>query len=220
MTTGKISKRLVMVLLAVGALGMVFGFSENTAKPVSSDGLVRLHVIANSDNIVDQKIKLLVRDEVIKYMAPIFSQAKTASEARELAERYADEIQAVAEHCLNRMHTGYSASVQTGCFNFPTKAYGRQVFPAGEYQAVRVVLGSGQGKNWWCVLYPPLCFVSITNCVTVEREPGITMSQDLKPVHGSPVQIKVRFKILDRVKNFFAKKFSPDPMLGTQNFRD
>lgn len=119
-----------------------------------SEGIIRLHIIANSDGDDDQRIKLLVRDEIIKMQKEIFNDGIKKSLNNEEKER----IKQVAEEILSEQGALYGAMVETGNFYFPTKKYENITLPAGNYDAVRVVLGEGEGQNWWCVMYPPLCF--------------------------------------------------------------
>ena len=140
---------IIVFLLCVLAVGV----SEYMQRDISS-GIVRLHIIANSDSSVDQKVKLAVRDEVIGAQSELFPDGVK----RRLTNEEKQNIASVALDVLKDYGMGYGARVETGKFYFPTKEYENVTLPAGEYDAVRVVLGEGKGKNWWCVMYPPLCF--------------------------------------------------------------
>ena len=119
-----------------------------------SGGLVRLHIIANSDSEKDQRVKLMVRDAIIECEKDIFKEGIKKT----LNNEEKGKIKKTAEKILYAQGARYGARVETGDFYFPTKQYENITLPAGKYDAVRVVLGEGQGKNWWCVMYPPLCF--------------------------------------------------------------
>lgn len=136
---------LIIVFLSVV---FVIGVCEQVQGEIS-DGVVRLHIIANSDSDEDQNIKLLVRDEIIKRQREIFCDGIP----KELNEEQKTKIEQIAKEIC-----GDTAKVERGRFYFPTKVYENITLPAGEYDAVRIVLGKGEGKNWWCVMYPPLCF--------------------------------------------------------------
>lgn len=125
-----------------------------------SDSVLRLHVIANSDDPTDQELKLEVKDEIVCYMQAEFKDVKDVDEARMLAQKNKGQIQKIAEDKIKSAGYDYPVKVFIGEFEFPVKSYGNMVFPAGQYQAVRVDIGKGAGKNWWCVLFPPLCLVS------------------------------------------------------------
>lgn len=137
---------LIIVFLSVV---LVAGVCEQVQGKISG-GVVRLHIIANSDSETDQSVKLMVRDEIIERQKQIFPDGIP----RDLNEKQKAKIKQIAENVC-----GYEVRVERGNFYFPTKIYGNITLPAGEYDAIRVVLGEGKGKNWWCVMYPPLCFV-------------------------------------------------------------
>ena len=131
----------------------VVGASERIHKDIAG-GIVRLHIIADSDDEHDQEIKLLVRDAIISSQEEIFKNGIKKTLNKEEKEK----IKEIATKILTEQGAEYGANVETGKFYFPTKRYDNITLPAGNYDAVRVVLGSGKGKNWWCVMYPPLCF--------------------------------------------------------------
>jgi stage II sporulation protein R len=137
-----------------------------------SGDLIRFHVIANSDTLQDQQLKREVRDAVLNEVGSRFEKAGTVEEARQLVMDNLTEIKAAAQKEILRNGKDYPVEVQLGNFSFPAKTYGNFSLPAGDYEAVRVVIGEGKGENWWCVLFPPLCFVDISN--SVSREPEVT----------------------------------------------
>lgn len=145
----------VIILLVFGGTYLLNQKDEPLGQAV-----LRLHVIANSDDPEDQAVKLEVKDHIVAMMRHDFRGVENAAEARRLAWQEQDQIQAEAESVLDAHGYHYPVQVYIGEFEFPDKSYGNIVLPQGEYQAVRVVLGEGQGKNWWCVLFPPLCMVS------------------------------------------------------------
>lgn len=120
---------------------------------------VRLHILANSDTLQDQQLKLKVRDAVVAYLTPFVKEVKDAQEANTIIASRREEIIAVAKNTLAENGAEYPVTVQMGNFEFPERSYGKLVLPAGEYQAVRILLGQAAGQNWWCVLFPPLCFI-------------------------------------------------------------
>jgi len=119
----------------------------------------RLHVVANSDSAADQTVKLKVRDAVIEELYEM-EQVSSAEEAAEAAAARMDDIIAAADKVLEENGMEYRAAAEIGVFPFPDKEYGGKVYPAGDYPALRIVLGEGAGQNWWCVLFPPLCIVN------------------------------------------------------------
>lgn len=121
-------------------------------------GIIRLHVIANSDSSQDQRVKLLVRDEVLRTLSGL-GEVVDEGLAREKLLAQAETLQRNIEQRLSSEGMGYGATLYFGEYPFPERTYGDVTYPAGDYTALRVVLGDGGGRNWWCVLFPPLCLV-------------------------------------------------------------
>lgn len=122
---------------------------------------LRLHVIANSDNDADQGVKLEVRDAVLEYTSEQMLKCQTLKEAQAQMSAMLPGLEAQANKLLKDEGFSYSAYAVMGRFMFPEKTYGDVTYPAGEYEAVRIILGQGQGQNWWCVMFPPLCVTTI-----------------------------------------------------------
>jgi stage II sporulation protein R len=123
-------------------------------------GNLRLHVLANSDSRVDQATKLKVRDAVLQLANEKFQNAGSVGEAKRIAAGSLPDFERGAETVLRNEGQAYGARAYLGRYEFPTRFYGTRVFPPGEYTAVRVILGKGEGHNWWCVLFPPLCLTT------------------------------------------------------------
>jgi len=171
-------KRLLLSLLIIPLLVLTGTYILMQRDQPLADDVLRLHVIANSDDPADQAVKLEVKDHIVAMMHRDFSQVDNAGEARRLALKEKDDIKAEAESVLASRGYYYPVEVYVGKFGFPTKSYGNVVLPQGEYQAVRVVLGEGQGKNWWCVLFPPLCMVSSSDrglCLSSPQEAKVSL---------------------------------------------
>jgi stage II sporulation protein R len=141
---------------------------------VIPDDAIRLRILANSDNEADQQIKHVVRDKVNAQITEWVSEITDIEEARKLLESRIPEIneivkQTLAEEGENRdFDVEYNDSV-----SFPTKIYGSYLYPAGEYEAILITIGEGDGSNWWCVLFPPLCFLDFANGISVaSASPG------------------------------------------------
>lgn len=134
------------------------------------DSIIRFHVIANSDSKEDQELKLKVRDKVIGFISTKLINCTDKEEARKIINSNEDEIKEVAINEIK--HQGYDYNVNTtlGMENFPDKIYGDTVYPQGTYEAYRIIIGSGKGQNWWCVMFPPLCFVDETKDTIKENE--------------------------------------------------
>lgn len=134
-----------------------------------AEQVVRFHVLANSNSSDDQALKLLVKNAVLEYMSEPLARCETASEAVEILDKNTSSIIRVARQVIEE--NGYSYSVTAGIEEvyFPVKSYGDVTFPAGMYTAYRIIIGEGDGNNWWCVLYPPLCFIDITHGIVPEE---------------------------------------------------
>ncbi|MDD2620351.1 MAG: stage II sporulation protein R [Syntrophomonadaceae bacterium] len=147
----------VLIFLIITLIG-IYIMTEKEQSLYSQ--VLRLHVIANSDNPYDQALKIEVKDEIVKMMNREFDDLNDADEARRQAIKDIPQIKKTAEQMIAERGYDYPVQVSVGDSEFPSKTYGNLVFPSGKYQAVRVIIGEGEGKNWWCVLFPPLCMVS------------------------------------------------------------
>jgi stage II sporulation protein R len=153
---------------------------QNRRQQDLSEHVLRLHILAASDSETDQAHKLLVRDAVLSEMEPFMSEATSKEEAIELINAHLPEITAAATETL--LALGDTNPVSAGICRdyFPVKSYGSLTFPAGEYDALRINIGQAAGHNWWCVMYPTLCFIDAST-VTVPNESLNTLEQDLQP---------------------------------------
>ncbi len=138
--------------------------------------VIRFRVIANSDNPIDQALKLDVRDRILETLDPVLNGVKNRSQAAARIERMEPKLALVANHVLAHYHAAYRAQVHWTRTLFPTKAYGSWVLPAGRYRALLIVLGKGEGHNWWCVLFPSLCFIDMGNALAVPAQPAVVPS--------------------------------------------
>lgn len=148
---------LLTLFILVSALSYVNAVSSNIA-----DSVFRLHVIANSDSGEDQALKLKVRDELLSYMNTLAKDCSSKEEVVALAKEHQAEFKAIAQKVISDNGFSYPITIQIGDSNFPTKTYGDISLPAGTYDALRVQIGEAKGKNWWCVMFPPLCFVDVS----------------------------------------------------------
>ncbi len=150
------------ITVIIGVLIIIFlGSNSYYANSNSlNNSVLRLHVIANSDSVDDQALKIAVKNEVVELLKTDFAEQQDVEQARKLATENIPRIQELAEEVIESQGYHYTVQVKVGEYMFPTKSYGNLVFPQGEYQALRIIIGDGEGKNWWCVLFPPLCMVS------------------------------------------------------------
>ena len=153
-----------------------------------SGSLVRLHVIADSDSAEEQAIKLRVRDAVLAYLEPKLEDASTSAAAQEIISGELDGIATAAESAAE----GRAVSVSLGEEYYPTRDYGTFALPAGRYESLRVTLGSGQGHNWWCVVFPPLCLSA------AEAEDAFSeLDEGTRSVIAESDGVQFRFKLLE-----------------------
>lgn len=139
---------------------------------LASSEVVRLHVIANSDSLNDQQLKEAVRDQIIAELGPLFAELEQKDVIAWL-QRNRNAVWEVAESVLKERQAPYSARVRFGVEDYPLRAYRAAVYPGGKYKSVQVVLGEGQGRNWWCLLFPPLCFVKETVTPAAQTEQNV-----------------------------------------------
>ncbi len=152
-----LGRKWIWALILVSFMGYVLFASQGT----QNQDVLRLHIKADSNSEVDQAIKLEVRDSVLQYINKYTCYMNSKSETQEWVEENLDNIVEVANTELSNEGVSYKATAKVGRFDFPDKQYGDKVYPAGEYDALQIMLGSGQGHNWWCVLFPPLCLIDL-----------------------------------------------------------
>lgn len=174
-------KKIIVIAILMMILTIV---PESYAtKPVHSsqeykvipDDAIRLRILANSDEKEDQQLKQMIRDEVNAEITSWVEEMTDMAEARRLIEARLSEIEAIVQRVLNRENKQQTAQVEYGKnVTFPVKMYGSFIYPPGEYEAVLITLGDGEGSNWWCVLFPPLCFLDFSNGTSVAEDDDIT----------------------------------------------
>lgn len=170
-----------------------------------SEKLIRFHVLANSNTDVDQELKMKVKDEVLKYISPMLEKSESLEESREILKKEDKNIINIAEEFIKKEGFNYSVETTLTRENFPVKEYGNIVLPQGEYEAYRILIGNGQGENWWCVMFPPLCFVDITKGQvsydkTDKQMKEILSEKEFKVVNKKENEVKFEFKVFDLFK--------------------
>ena len=167
-----------------------------------ADQVLRFHVIAHSDSPEDQALKLEVRDALIAYMARYSSQFDSAAQAADFAAAHCTDLQTIAREVILQSGYSYPVTVSVTFCDFPDKTYGDLTFPAGEYQALRVEIGQAQGQNWWCVLYPLLCFTE-EGMVTVPEESQQLLQENLSA--NDYRRLEVRCKLWEILHDLFSR---------------
>lgn len=161
---------LFLIYIFFSAYSYVSAISDNMYNSV-----FRLHVIANSDSDEDQNLKYIVRDNLINYMNEKTNTFTSKEDIIEYAKNHIEDLKNIAEMTVKDQGYNYPVTVEIGNFEFPTKTYGDISFPAGNYDALRVKIGNANGRNWWCVMFPPLCFVDVSTGIVPE-----TSKEELK----------------------------------------
>lgn len=149
---------------------------QRTAVQVRADTL-RLHILANSDTLDDQLLKLRVRDAVLAALPPAVAQAETPGQAAAALQYALPALQQVADTALHRAHSPQTARLRLERWNFDARSYGDFTLPAGEYTALRIELGEGRGRNWFCVLYPALCISGSTAAYPTAEENALVLGR-------------------------------------------
>lgn len=148
-----------ILLFCILGWSLLLGALSQRGVAEADSGLIRLHVLANSDDPADQRRKLLVRDAVLAALAPRLEGVTERAVAMRIVGESRAELADCARRTLAAAGSYAPVRVQLGTFEFPVKAYGDIVVPPGRYEALRVLIGDAAGANWWCVLFPPLCFI-------------------------------------------------------------
>lgn len=179
-------------------------YSYNIQKGIA-DEVIRLHVLANSDEDYDQQLKIKVKDGIVKMLENELHNSMSKDETRIILLQNLDKIEDKAKEIIEENGYNYNVSAKITFDDFPTKQYGDVVLPAGEYEALKVEIGEAKGKNWWCVMFPPLCFVDasvkevpkedkdILKSVLTDTEYDIVTKAD----NENDIPIKIKFKIVE-----------------------
>lgn len=201
------NNRLLTVSLILCAVLLVLGLMPVHGEDAVYDTVVRLHVLANSDSEEDQTLKLKVRDAVLEVTSPLLSDCKSQDEARAILEAHMDEIQTAAEGVILDEGREDPVEILFGTEDYPTRDYESFCFPEGEYLSLRVCIGAGEGKNWWCCVFPPLC-VGAASANKQDAEDafvavGLTPSQYKIITESEKPVYRVRFKLLEVFRSWF-----------------
>ena len=195
-----------LAFIAALLIALLCGSSLSREQAALSDKLVRLHVVANSDDAEDQALKLAVRDAVLTALAPRLESVTDASEASRIIEGSFAFIKLAAQREVARQGFDYGVAVSLQLEDFPTREYDTFSLPAGVYNALRVVIGEGEGKNWWCVVFPPLCTELATGTETADVF-GALSDYEVKLIceeDGYAVRFK-SMELLAKLKKLLAK---------------
>lgn len=179
-----------------------YSYATNISEGLAED-IFRLHILANSDSEEDQALKLKVRDAVLEYIKTLTADMSDKQAVIELSKTHSEDFKKIAEQTIEENGYDYSVTIEIGNFYFPTKYYGNISLPAGNYDALKIEIGKAKGQNWWCSLFPPLCFVSVSSGV-VEEEGEEYLKENLSDeefaiVSGSSSEVEFKFKIIEMI---------------------
>lgn len=177
-------KKIIALCLLVVAVCLTIGVCYNSTKTnISNADYLRIHIRANSNKTIDQTVKYEVKDAVVEYLTPKVAECRTKQQMIDFVESQKQDIKNVADRILMQKGFDYVSNVKINTEYFPTRSYQNYTFESGFYDAVIIELGKSQGNNWWCVLYPPLCFVNSGS--------------------NNSSQVVYRSRILEIIKSFF-----------------
>ena len=182
-----------------------FSYAQNISTDIANN-VFRLHVLANSDSEEDQNLKYLVRDALIDYMNSVSKNSNSKDEAISIAYQHKSDFYKIAKKVINDNGYDYNVNISIGNFTFPTKNYGDISLPAGYYDALKVEIGNASGQNWWCVMFPPLCFVDISTGI-VPEDSKETIKDSLHTEeynlinNAQTADVKFKFKLLEFFQN-------------------
>ncbi|MDR0903624.1 MAG: stage II sporulation protein R [Ruminococcus sp.] len=165
-----------------------------------TDNVLRLHILANSDSDSDQELKLKVRDEILKETSSIFEASADINAAKAAAAAALPEIERIAKETVIANGYDYPVYAELTKMQFDTRVYGDITMPAGEYDAIRITIGEAEGKNWWCVMFPPLCIPAVIADEPIEVFNGV-LDESEEDILTNPQKYEARFFILDLIND-------------------
>lgn len=203
-------KFIIQAALLIGFITAVFcegicAFAESR-RGITED-VFRLHVIANSDSDEDQALKLRVRNAVLEASTDIFGEADSAADAKRLSEENIRLFEAAAAAEIAASGYDYPVRCEVGTVHFDRRVYGSAELPEGDYSALRVIIGEGEGKNWWCVMFPALCLPAVTNTdevLSLAAENGVISTEELELMQD-PENYEVKFYLAEVIKKLCEK---------------
>lgn len=196
---------ILSVLLFLYTTICAISYAENVSTDIA-ESVFRLHILANSDSQEDQELKIKVRNALLEYMNSLCSECTSKEEAITLVELNQEKFREIALNTIQQNGYNYDVKINIGNFQFPTKNYGDISLPAGFYDALRVEIGEAKGQNWWCVMFPPLCFVDISSGIVPDEskklmEDNLSEEEFALVSDNANTEIQFKFKILEFFTN-------------------
>ena len=187
------AEKAICLGLILAVLVSFTGFA--TQCEVIPDRVLRLHILANSDSVEDQALKLKVRDRIVTESAGLFDQVTDRESARAVVEKNMDALREAAQDEVYRQGYSYPVSMELTHMYFTTRVYGETALPAGYYEALRVTIGAGAGHNWWCVIFPAMCLPVAEESQELD---GVLNEEQMEIVEeGESAQYEIKFKALE-----------------------
>lgn len=192
-------RKYVMMTLLLGALcaGCVLKIEAAVTQQDIARAVIRFHVLADSDEFKDQEVKMKVKDQVVDYLAALLENADSVEESRKRIRAHLSDVEKIASVVLQKEKKDKTVTADLVTTWFPEKVYGDCTFPAGNYEALQVKIGEAKGQNWWCVLYPGLCFeYSVRGVVTEEGKEKLSyvLTEEEMETILHQGKVKVRFR--------------------------
>ncbi len=204
-----------LLLLLLLFSGIIMGFEKTSSEVTQelqstiAEEIIRFHVIANSDDEKDQNLKYKVKDALVKELSPYLKEASDIGEARRIILNKIPDIQNIAEEIIEQNGFHYPVTVSLKPSYFPLKIYGEYSFPPGIYEALLVKIGDANGKNWWCVMFPPLCFVDETYSIVDENSEEhlkyVLTEEEFEALKANKAPVRIKFKLWEEWKKLWNK---------------
>ncbi len=194
-------KRWIVMLSLVTALCATAAWSAHQSQRQLAEKMIRLHVIANSDSAADQALKLEVRDAILQRAEEILTDCEDMTEAEETLSALLPELEEIAAETVSEAGFYYAVSADLSLERYPARTYDSFSLPAGSYLSLRLTIGAGEGKNWWCVVFPPLCNAATTEEFTDSAEAAGLTEEEVALITQESEGYVVRFKLIDWVES-------------------
>lgn len=189
-------KKWELALLLGLCAAMLWGAWSMQRQDTLAQKMIRLHVIANSDSEADQALKLEVRDKVLDFTTTVLQRSADMEDAQVRLREELTRIETIAQREIAAQGYDYPVTAQLASAEFPLKEYDGFSLPAGEYMALRLVIGEGEGRNWWCVVYPPLCTAAAADMPQTAIQAGLT-GDDVSLITGEDTGYVLKFRSVE-----------------------
>ena len=205
----KTNKSILLIKSAIIAFVLTTLYSVIPFQAVCAEipnNVFRFHILANSDTEEDQTLKLKVRDKVLERTKILFDTANSKSDAEEFVKANLETIEEIAQNEVYKNGYNYPVKAEIVNMHFDTRHYESYTLPAGMYDALRITIGNAKGHNWWCVMFPPLCFVDVTSGIVPDESKEVMKSnlsdEEYSLISEQSADVKVKFKIVEVLQNF------------------